>query len=86
MRKLLLSALAIGMMACTSDDTTDNTPDLDCDCNRVVQVYSFQMQNPNGGILYHGTFFTINDCTRVQMQRSYSVHTTNQIPVVGQCR
>jgi hypothetical protein len=86
---LLLVTLAIGMMACSTDDapTTPTTP-VDCNCDRVVEVNTFNVvgtpQNPS--ITYHSVYITINDCTQIQRQKTHNTIFAAEIPKVGDCK
>ena len=86
MKKLLLSVLAIGMLACTPEDEQTTTPD--CDCDRVVEVHTFNVigtpENP--AINYHSRYTTINDCSGIQREKTHNTTFQNQIPQIGQCR
>ena len=90
MKKLLLLTLAIGMMACSNDEavTTPQPPPLDCNCDKVVEVATFNVvgtpQNP--AITLHSVYTTINVCTQIQRQKTHNTIFPNEVPVVGQCR
>ena len=83
MKKLLLITLAIGMLACsTSEEKNTNEPD--CNCDRVVQANYFNVVGTP--VSYHCVYYTINDCTQVQKQKSYTTTDEATLPQVGQCR
>lgn len=86
MKKLFL--LAFLALASCSTETENLTNEHDCDCDRVVEVSTFNVvgtpQNP--AINYHSVYITINDCTNVQRQKTFTTTNINQVPVVGQCR
>lgn len=86
MKKLFL--LAFLSLASCSPETENPTNEPDCDCDRVVEVSTFNVvgtpQNP--AINYHSVYITINDCTNVQRQKTFTTTNINQVPVVGQCR
>ena len=88
MKKLLLLTLAIGMMACSNDETTREETTPNCDCDRVVEVNTFNIvgtpQNP--ATTYHSVYITINDCTQIQRQKTYDTTNIDLVPKVNQCR
>jgi hypothetical protein len=75
--KILLLLFAVIISSCTATDIDDN---LDCKCNRVVEVSSFNMQ----GQYTFGTYITINDCTGIQ--RQYQWQYENNKPKKGDCK
>jgi hypothetical protein len=87
MKKLLLSTLAIFMVSCSQDDTS-NTPTADCNCDRVVQVNTFgvigTVESP--GMHYFSTYTTINDCTQIQREKTFNTTNQSLSPQLGQCR
>jgi hypothetical protein len=90
MKKLLLSAIVLVAMSCSSNDdsSSSDTPALDCNCDRVVEATTFNVvgtpQNPT--MNYATSYVTINDCTGVQRQRNHTTTVVSDIPKVGQCR
>lgn len=90
MKKFLLLTFAIGIMSCANDEvsTTPPPPPLDCTCDKVVEVATFNIigtpQNPQ--ITLHSVYTTINVCTQVQRQKTHNTYFQNEVPVVGQCR
>ena len=90
MKKLLLLTLAIGMMACSNDEavTTPQPPPLDCNCDKVVEVATFNVvgtpQNP--AMNYYSVYTTINVCTQIQRQKTFTTTVLSQSPQIGQCR
>jgi hypothetical protein len=87
MKKHILILAAFLFISCSNneDELTNN---LDCNCDRVVEVYTFTVvgtpQNP--ALNYHTIYTTINDCTQVQKQKEYN--TTNPVftPRLNECR
>jgi hypothetical protein len=88
MKKLLLFTLAIGMVACSQEDSSNNTDQQDCNCDRVVQVNTFNVigtpQNP--AINYYSVYTTINDCTQIQREKNFNTTNPSLSPQLGQCR
>ena len=90
MKKILLITLAIGMMACSNDEavTTPQQPPLDCNCDKVVEVATFNVigtpQNPT--MNYYSVYTTINVCTQIQRQKTFTTTVLSQSPQIGQCR
>lgn len=90
MKKYLVLALTIGMVACSNDDQpTPPTPTpLDCSCDKVVEVATFNVigtpQNP--AMNYYSVYTTINVCTQIQRQKTFTTTVSSQSPQLGQCR
>jgi hypothetical protein len=88
MKKLLLLAIVLVAMSCSSNDDSSDTPALDCNCDRVVEATTFNVvgtpQNP--AMNYYTAYTTINDCTGVQRERNHTTTISSQIPKVGECR
>ena len=87
MKKLLLITLAVSISACSSDQQEESTQP-NCDCDRVVEVNTFQIvgtpQNPT--ISYYSVYTTINDCTQIQRQKNYTTTDPSMSPQLNQCR
>jgi hypothetical protein len=87
MKKYLVLALAIGMVACSNDDQPE-TPPQNCDCDKVVEVATFNVigtpQNP--AMNYYSVYTTINVCTQIQRQKTFTTTVSSQSPQLGQCR
>ena len=87
MKKLLLFTIAIGMVACSNEENVEEQQ-LDCNCDRVVQVSTFNVigtpQNP--AINYYSVYTTINDCTQIQREKTFNTIDPSLSPLVGQCR
>jgi len=87
MKKYLVLALAIGMVACSNDDQPE-TPQQNCDCDKVVEVATFNVvgtpQNP--AMNYYSVYTTINVCTQIQRQKTFTTTVSSQSPQLGQCR
>lgn len=88
MKKYLVLALAIGMVACSNDDQPETTPPTNCDCDKVVEVATFNVigtpQNP--AMNYYSVYTTINVCTQIQRQKTFTTTVSSQSPQLGQCR
>ena len=89
MKKLLLSAIVLVAMSCSSNsDDASQTVAEDCNCDRVVEATTFNVvgtpQNP--AMNYYTAYTTINDCTGVQRERNHTTTVASEIPKVGQCR
>ena len=79
MKTQILGLIAgILVISCSKDDNAE-APEQDCNCNRVVEVSSFNMLNQ----YTFGTFVTINDCTGVQ--RNYQWQYESNKPKIGSC-
>ena len=88
MNKYLVLALAIGMVACSNDDQPETPPQTNCDCDKVVEVATFNIvgtpQNP--AMNYYSVYTTINVCTQIQRQKTFTTTVSSQSPQLGQCR
>lgn len=88
MRKILLLTLAISMVACSNDENVQEEQQLDCNCDRVVQVNTFNVigtpQNP--ALNYYSVYTTINDCTQIQREKTFTTTNPTLSPTLGQCR
>ena len=88
MRKILLLTLAISMVACSNDENVQEEQQLDCNCDRVVQVNTFNVigtpQNPATN--YYSIYTTINDCTQIQREKTFTTTNPTLSPTLGQCR
>ena len=87
--KKVLVLLALAFIGCTTDNkSTTPTSTTDCNCDKVVEKQTFNIVGTpeNPAINYHTVYTTINECTKVQKQKTYT--TTNQflIPKLGECR
>jgi hypothetical protein len=84
---LLLLAIVISMMGCTSDETVQEEQ-LNCNCDRVVQVNTFNVigtpENP--ALNYYSVYTTINDCTQIQREKTFTTTNPQLSPTLGQCR
>jgi hypothetical protein len=88
MKKVLLFTLAIGMVACSQEDSANNSNEPNCNCDRVVQVATFNVvgtpQNP--AMNYYSVYTTINDCSQMQREKTFNTTNPSQSPQLGQCR
>lgn len=88
MKKLFLITIACAIVSCSPDESVDNTNNVDCDCDRVVQVYTFNVigtpQQPATN--YFSNYTTINDCTQIQREKTYNTTNSSLSPQLGQCR
>lgn len=88
MRKILLLTLAISMVACSNDENVQEEQQLNCNCDRVVQVNTFNVigtpQNP--ALNYYSVYTTINDCTQIQREKTFTTTNPTLSPTLGQCR
>ena len=90
MKKIITIAALVFLMSCDKDEavTTPQPPPLDCNCDKVVEVATFNVigtpQNP--AITLHSVYTTINVCTQIQRQKTHNTIFPNEVPVIGQCR
>lgn len=82
--KKILGILVVGLLISCSQDEQTQTPSLDCNCNRVVEVLTMNIVAGNGGVgvtkMYKYT--TINDCSGIQRESGWSTQSAS----VGQCK
>jgi hypothetical protein len=85
MKKVLL-LLALVIVSCSKEE--EQTPALNCDCDKVVAKTTYNVigtpQNPT--ITYYTTYTTINECSNVQKQKTFSTTDASLIPEIGECR
>jgi len=90
MKKILLSAIVLVAMSCSSNDdsSSSDTPALDCNCDRVVEANTFNVVGTpeSPAINYHTIYTTINDCTGIQRQKNHTSTSYPSRPQLGQCR
>jgi hypothetical protein len=88
MKKILLLTIASIMLACSKDEVQSAKATQDCDCDRVVEVNTFNVvgtpQNPITN--FYSIITTVNDCTQIQRQKSSNTTIQSQIPKVGDCK
>jgi len=80
MKKLALILFAT-MLSCSQDEQIP-IPLLDCDCNRVVEVFTMNVVTGNGGVAKMYKYTTINDCSEIQRESGWSTQSVS----VGQCK
>jgi hypothetical protein len=79
MKAEILGLIAgILLVGCSKDDNAES-PEQDCNCNRVVYVDSFTLSDRST----FGSYITINDCTGIQRDGSW-VGESNK-PKKGSC-
>ena len=88
MKKTFL-LLSVVLLSCNPDEPVQQAPpQLDCSCDKVVEVATFNVvgtpQNP--AMNYYSIYTTINVCTQVQRQKTFTTTISSQTPQVGQCR
>ena len=87
MKKLLL-LLSFVLLSCNPDEPQQTPPQTDCNCDKVVEVATFNVvgtpQNP--AMNYYSVYTTINVCTQIQRQKTFTTTISTQSPQIGQCR
>ena len=84
MKKIfLISTLFVTLLSCTKDEIKEEVVK-DCYCDRVVEVLTMNIVNGNGtvGVTKLYKYTTINDCTGIQRESSFS----SQSASIGQCK
>jgi hypothetical protein len=88
MKKILLLTIATVIFSCTQDETTNNQDNSNCNCDRVVEVFTFNIigtpQQP--ATVYFSNYTTINDCTQIQREKTFSTTNASLSPQIGECR
>lgn len=85
MKKVILLIAILLAYGCDKDNASQSVePQIDCNCDRVVEVNYFTM--PTNPVQYYCVYFTINDCTELQKQKSITVTNQAFLPKVGECR
>jgi hypothetical protein len=86
MKKLLLILLI--SISCSEKDIPEEIPVLDCDCDRIAEVKKIGIFNDKKGVdVYRGVFTTINECSKIQREYSFSnITDISLIPKVGECK
>jgi hypothetical protein len=82
--KKILGILAISLLISCSKDEIKKEVVKDCNCNRVVEVLTMNIVNGNGtvGVTKLYRYTTINDCTGLQRDSSWSTQSVSK----GQCK
>jgi hypothetical protein len=89
MKKLLLSAIVLIAMSCSSNDesSSSNVTDpitTDCDCGRIVRSGAFNVVNTPGSPTPTTTFTTyvvLNNCSNLERTYQVSGNQTSTYPV-----
>jgi hypothetical protein len=70
---LVLGMITMGLSSCKKEDVQPlyEVEEVDCDCDRVVSVNSFNIISDNGQVPFYD-YVTINDCT--QIQKSFTLY------------
>jgi hypothetical protein len=93
MKKIILLFAVLLVSGCNSNEeipepSTPPPPVVDCNCDRVVEVSTFNIvgtpQNPQ--INYYSSYITINDCTEIQKTKNFTTTNPSESPQLGQCR
>jgi hypothetical protein len=87
MKKLLLLAAALLFISCSKEEDVEENQ-LDCNCDRVVEVNTFNIVGTpeNPALNYVSYYITLNDCTGIQRNKQFTTTIQAQIPQIGQCR
>jgi len=82
MKKVLLLALFFTFASCTNDEEKEILKD--CNCNRVVEVVTMNIVSGNAqvGVTKLYKYTTINDCTGIQKESSFSTKSVTK----GECK
>jgi hypothetical protein len=93
MRVIILFSLIV-LFSCKKEDVVlvnePTEPIEDCNCNRVVKVNSFNLlaegKCPNSNTIFHVSYTTVNDCTKLNKHTTINVCYESEIPTVGSCK
>ncbi len=88
MKKILLLTLLSFIVACSKDEAPLAKPSQDCNCDRIVEVSTFNVVGTAStpSISYYSIITTINDCTKIQRNKNNTTTFFEQIPKVGDCK
>jgi len=82
--KKIITVIAILTLASCKKETEPVQPTVDCNCDRYITHSKFSIAgNP---VIYFGEWTTINDCTGLQVEGSWSTGSGDIEPVNGQCK
>lgn len=86
MKKLIVLMSLIVITSCEKEDIQPTEPVVNCNCDRVVEVQSFNIVDSNSpsGYVTQGNYTTVNDCTNFQ-QVWYFTGASNR-PTEGNCK
>lgn len=84
MKNALYLLLTATLFSCTADEIQEEEPTLDCDCDRIVDIATFNIVG--SPVTYYSIYTTINDCTGIQREHSSSTPYANLIPQEGDCK
>lgn len=86
--KQILLILSFVLLSCNPDEPQPASTSTDCNCDKVVEVTTFNIvgtpQNP--AMNYYSVYTTINVCTQIQRQKTFSTTVSSESPQIGQCR
>jgi hypothetical protein len=80
MKKLIILMSLITVSCNKEDIQPEPEPVVDCECDRVVNVTTFNL--PDGTVF--GNYSTVNDCTNFQQNHSYTG--ASNMPTEGNCK
>ena len=74
--------------SCTPKEEAPIVPELDCDCDKVVDVKSFNIVGTptNPATVIYSTYTTINECTKIQREKTFNTTNSSLVPKIGECR
>jgi len=78
---ILILALAVMSISCSTEDTIEDTSLTNCDCGQVIQSTSFNVVNGQGGVNVFSVIKIKNNCTDaiIQTQRNGNIPVGSQI-------
>ena len=84
MKKSILLLATISLIGCSSESEEVQKEVKDCNCNRVAEVLTMNIvaAYPNTGVTTMYRYTTINDCTKLQRDSSWSTQRVS----VGECK
>lgn len=87
MKKLILTAFAFALFSCTPEEMIIEPTPLDCDCDRVVELFRFNIVGTveDPAVVTVTYYTTINDCTKVQKQKEHSTTNPSTSPQLDEC-
>jgi len=91
MKRVLLVLGLATMFSCEKENISqsNNQTEENCDCDRIVGIKKFYIVGDAQSSNTSGTYFcpitTINDCNKMQKDRSFNFKNESSIPKVGEC-
>lgn len=82
MKKIIIGAFILSVFGCSPEEIQKEVKD--CNCNRVAEVLTMNIvaAYPKTGVTTMYRYTTINDCTKLQRDSSWSTQKVS----IGECK